>query len=242
MQDITNIVYSSPTNNYTDDTKFSTGTGVFRTTKDGQLWVLTCAHVVHNSKVIDFDEDGVGAIRFNDAFIHKIINVNGDESKEYNFRASVVRYSSHHDGIDFALLRVIGNEFTPQANIVLPRGNHIAQPGTHVIHCGNFTGARGHTSLSVGIVSQLGRIFNDGSVFDQTTASIFPGSSGGAICDASNKEYLGMVVRRHGETLGFYRPIREMREWANAHGVGFILDDSQEIPTAAQLSQYTIED
>ncbi|HAT67623.1 MAG TPA: hypothetical protein DCS66_24005, partial [Flavobacteriaceae bacterium] len=56
---------------------------------------------------------------------------------------------------------------------------------TELYHVGSLLGQTGSNSMTRGIVSQVGRVLNlgsgDGTVFDQTTVTAFPGSSGGGV-------------------------------------------------------------
>ena len=77
--------------------------------------------------------------------------------------------------------------------------------------------------MTRGIVSQVGRVLSlgtgDGTVFDQTTVTAFPGSSGGGVFLSERSgdkagQYMGMLVRGAGETFNLIVPVRRMRSWA----------------------------
>ena len=70
-------------------------------------------------------------------------------------------------------------------------------------------------------MSQVGRVLDLGSgggtVFDQTTVTAFPGSSGGGVFLTDGK-YVGMLVRGAGETFNLIVPVRRMP----LHARGFL--------------------
>lgn len=90
---------------------------------------------------------------------------------------------------------------------------------------GSFLGQDGSNSFSEGLISQIGRTLYD-HVFDQSSATAFPGSSGGGIFNAETGEYIGTLVRGKGETLTYYVPIRRIKEWAKRHNIEFLFDES----------------
>lgn len=235
IQDITMLVYGAP---HHDPEDCKTGSGTFRTTKDGQLWILTCAHVMDKAKYLVLNPDGTATIKFNPAYISKIITKNGQAHSEHEFRAEVIRYSLN---IDFVLLKPIDSDYIPPASLLLPDA-HLPAVGTPVVHCGNFFGGMFHSSVTFGVISFQGRPLDHGGIIDQTSAPVFPGSSGSAVCNVIDNTYLGMVLRRNESTCGLYMPIRAMREWAVAHGIGFIFDDSLPIPTYDEMMAQSILD
>ena len=109
----------------------------------------------------------------------------------------------------------------------------------------------GSNSMTRGIMSKVGRVLDLGSsggaVFDQTTVTAFPGSSGGGVylsdrSDDHSGEYVGMLVRGAGEGFNFIVPVRRMNEWANKVKVGWALDDSIAAPSIEELLDQPIED
>lgn len=97
-----------------------------------------------------------------------------------------------------------------------------AQQGDFVFTVGNFLGDDFPSSVSIGIISQVG-IFKGRArwpVLDQTTAPVYPGSSGGPIFNAQGL-VLGIVVARVDATLGFFVPVRAIDEWATEQGYGW---------------------
>ena len=84
-------------------------------------------------------------------------------------------------------------------------------------------------------------------MFDQTTVTAFPGSSGGGVYlsdkngDNSGK-YVGMLVRGAGEGFNFIVPVRRMQDWAKKVNIEWALDTDAETPTLEELVTQPIED
>jgi len=112
-------------------------------------------------------------------------------------------------------------------------------------------GQVGSNSMTRGIMSKVGRVLDigngEGTVFDQTTVTAFPGSSGGGVYLSDKNEdnsgkYVGMLVRGAGEGFNFVVPVRRMRDWAKEVNAEWALDPDAETPTLAELSKQPIED
>ena len=99
--------------------------------------------------------------------------------------------------------------------------------------------------MTNGILSQVGRVLNigsgDGTVFDQTTVTAFPGSSGGGVFMKDGK-YVGMLVRGSGETFNFIVPVRRMTKWAKKRKIEWAIDSSKPLPTIEEISKFKPED
>jgi len=86
----------------------------------------------------------------------------------------------------------------------------------------------------------------DGVIFDQTTVTAFPGSSGGGVFlterggDDAGK-YVGMLVRGAGETFNFIVPVRRMRKWAKKQNVLWALDEKESTPSYEDILKLPIE-
>jgi hypothetical protein len=218
------------------------GSGVFKTTKDGQVWVWTCGHLIEHVRTIRKGDDEKPLVEFNDVKIIKVLQEDGRKVGEMNFDAEVIRYSDKEHGDDLALLRLRSKTYKPNASADFYLDKKIPAIGTKLMHCGSLLGQFGSTSVTNGIVSQTGRVLFNNVIFDQTNATCFPGSSGGIICREEDGKYVGMLVRGAGETFGLYVPVRRMQAWAKKVGVEFALDDSLPVPTDEELKKKAVDD
>lgn len=219
----------------------SEGSGVLKVTKDGQVWIWTCGHVVQQLRTERKNSDGKTVVDFNDAKVIKVLVEDGRKVGELSFDAEVIRYSDANHGDDLALLRMRSKQYKPSASVVFYDDEKIPAIGTKLLHCGSLLGQMGSNSLTSGILSQHGRVFNN-VVFDQTTCAAFPGSSGGVVSLEKDGRYIGMVVRGSGETFNLIVPVRRIKKWAYKTDVAFALDDSIEIPTDEALKKKPIDD
>lgn len=136
----------------------------------------------------------------------------GKSVGETVFKAKVLKAVP---GLDIALLSV---EAPPDAftGTEFASGDP-APPGTLVFIVGNFLGDEYPCSVSTGIVSQTGRSPIPWWILDQTTAAVYPGTSGGPIFNYAG-EVLGIVVARVDASLGLFVPVRAIEEWAKLAG------------------------
>jgi len=130
-------------------------------------------------------------------------------------------------------------------------GPSIVPIGTKLFHVGSLLGQDGSNSMTSGIMSQVGRVIDlgkaDGTVFDQTTVTAFPGSSGGGVFVAGEEkemvkhrgQYCGMLVRGAGETFNLIVPVRRMITWAKDNNCSWALDESAKTPTMSELNSHT---
>ena len=102
-------------------------------------------------------------------------------------------------------------------------------------------GQLGSNSMTAGIVSQHGRVLSGlNGVFDQTTVTAFPGSSGGGVY-LEDGRYIGMLVRGAGEGFNLIVPVRRMRTWAKEANVEWAMDPTAKMPTPEELSKLPVE-
>jgi hypothetical protein len=119
--------------------------------------------------------------------------------------------------------------------------------GTNILHVGSLLGQQGSNSMTTGIVSQIGRVLTFGAhtvIFDQTTATAFPGSSGGGVFMGEGEhtgEYVGMLVRGAGETFNLIVPVRRMKEFAKENDLMWALDPALEAPCLKEVDERPIE-
>ena len=217
-------------------------------------FVWTAAHVVDNLRSVrNIIENGQPkkVIEFKDAQIVQELVENGRKVGEIKMDARVIRYSDSEDGQDLALLMIRKRNFVAASAQFYLEDDQIIPIGTELFHVGSLLGQVGSNSMTRGIMSKVGRVLDLGSsggaVFDPTTVTAFPGSSGGGVYlsdqngDNSGK-YIGMLVRGAGEGFNFIVPVRRMNEWANKVKVPWALDPAVAIPSVKELLDQPIED
>ena len=125
----------------------------------------------------------------------------------------------------------------------------IPELGTDLLHVGSLLGQFGANSMTSGIMSQHGRILKDLNkhIFDQTTCTAFPGSSGGGVFlkrgggGDTRPRYVGMLVRGAGEGFNLIVPVRRMVDYCERHKMMWALDAKVKMPTEAELKKMPIE-
>jgi hypothetical protein len=226
------------------------GSGVIKTVtmkrngKDVKVnFVWTAAHVVDTLRSVERVIDPKSGtervvVKFDDADIIKELVEGGRKVGELKMQAEVVRYNEKED---LALLRIRKTNFV-SASVVFYQDKKIPCIGTDVFHVGSLLGQMGSNSMTSGIISQVGRVLDDGKVeYDQTTATSFPGSSGGGVY-TKDGAYVGMIVRGAGEGFNLTVPVRRMVRWAKKAGILWALDDNVPPPTEEELEDLPIED
>lgn len=217
------------------------GSGVVinRTLKDGkQVTVcLTAAHVV-SSLEKTYNKD----VTFEDALLVKQIVDNGRKVGELTLNASIRKYSDPDKEHDLALLLVRKSDyFTKSTNFYLDE--NIPEIGSELFHVGNMLGTElGLNSVTKGIISQNGRVLND-KVFDQFSGGSTSGSSGGGLFIAETGAYCGQLQRGavNVSVMGYYAPIRRIKEWAKQEKVYWVLDPtSPDLPTLEEFENVPI--
>jgi S1-C subfamily serine protease len=213
--------------------------------RDKHSFVWTAAHVVaglrNERKVVD-PATGVTrtVVEFEDAKVVKVLVEDGRTVGRYELDAEVIKYSNADHGEDLALLRVRAkNQFAEGAKFY--KADKPPQLGTKLYHVGSLLGEIGSNSLTDGIVSQRGRLINK-TIYDQTNATSFPGSSGGGLYEVSTGLYVGMLVRGAGEGFSLYVPVRRMRSWARRVKVDWAMDETVKMPGSEPWKNLPIED
>ena len=224
----------------------SEGSGVLITRKiDGRVvtFVWTCGHVVDNlRRVRDVIEDGKSKkiVEFDGVRIVKELVEDGRRVGEINMDARVIKYSDADDGEDLALLMVGARDYgKASAKFLINQKNDIVPIGTNLYHVGSLLGQFGSNSMTSGIVSQVGRVRNK-VIYDQTTVTAFPGSSGGGVY-LRDGTYVGMIVRGAGEGFNLMVPIRRMVKWATKHDILWAIDPSKKVPSVEDINKLPIE-
>ena len=231
------------------------GSGTLFTRKlpDGNTatFVWTAGHVVDSLRktrsVIDPNSGTPRLIvEFEDAEIVREFNENGRRIGETKFDARVIRYSDADNGEDLALLMVRKTNYSPAETTAKFYLDATIPPiGTELYHVGSLLGQVGSNSLTTGVVSQHGRVLNlgaNGVVFDQTTVTAFPGSSGGGVYLKSDGQYVGMLVRGAGEQFNFIVPVRRLVTWAKSAKVEWAVNPTVALPSAEELNKLKVED
>ena len=211
--------------------------------RDGKTinFVWTAAHVVEGLRtmrsVIDPKTGSTKTIvEFHDAKIMKSLSEEGRSVGKLEMFAEVVRYSADED---LALLRVRKENFVT-ASVDFYLEDKIPPLGTKLFHVGSLLGQMGSNSLTEGIMSQQGRLI-DKRVFDQTTVTAFPGSSGGGVYLGDGR-MVGMVTRGAGETFNLIVPVRRMTKWAKDAGILWAVDPKIALPSEDELRKIPVED
>ena len=146
--------------------------------------------------------------------------------------AEVLKYSDATVGHDLALLRIRKLNFVTDS-VTFYLDKKILPLGTDLFHVGSLLGQMGANSMTDGIYSQHGRVLKqlNKRIFDQTTCTAFPGSSGGGVYLKSDARYVGMLVRGAGETFNLIVPVRRMRKYAEEEGVLWAIDTDAKVPS-----------
>jgi S1-C subfamily serine protease len=227
------------------------GSGVLFTRKVGDetvTYVWTAAHVVESQrKTRNVIVNGVQrtVVEFDDVQIVQEFKQDGRRIGEIKMEARVVRYSDADQGEDLALLEVRKRNFVSAEKTVKFYNGAIPRIGTELYHVGSLKGQFGANSLTSGIVSQIGRVLElgaNGTVFDQTTVTAFPGSSGGGVFLKADGQYVGMLVRGGGEQFNFIVPVRRLRAWAESAKITWAVDHDVAMPSKAEVDKQPIED
>jgi S1-C subfamily serine protease len=232
----------------------SQGSGTLITRKRGEenlTFVWTAAHVIDGlRKTREIIDPKTGTrrtlVEFEDAKVVQEFRQNGRRIGETVMDAKVIRYSDAEQGEDLALLLIRKVNFdVPGNSAVFVIDKTPPDLGTELYHVGSLLGQFGANSLTTGVISQVGRVLElgaNGIVFDQTTATAFPGSSGGGMHLKADGRYIGMLVRGAGEGFNFIVPVRRLRGWAKVAGIEFAVNSAVPVPDDATLAKLPIED
>lgn len=228
------------------------GSGVIFTRKivsdDGEKnvnFVWTAAHVLEGIRsirsILDIEGKTLKKPVFKDVKIVKKLIENGITVGELSMDAVVVKYSDATDGEDLALLMIKKFDFVDVSAKFKKDENNSGLPlGTQLYHVGSLLGESGANSMTTGIMSQVGRMLALNSstkvLFDQTTVTAFPGSSGGGVF-LTTGEYIGMLVRGAGETFNLIVPMRRIQKWAKSESIEWALDPTAKAPTLEEINK-----
>ena len=208
-------------------------------------FILTAGHVVDDLRkvreIVDTDGTSKKIVEFNDASIIKEFRQDGRRVGETKLDAKVLKFSDSNDGEDLALLIILMHEFINEG-IEFYLDDDIPSVGTEFFHCGSLLGQMGANSLTTGIMSQIGRVYK-GNIYDQTTVTAFPGSSGGGVFIKTNDKakYVGMIVRGSGETFNLMTPVRRIVKWTKNNNIEWVVNPKIPTPTLDQILKMPIE-
>lgn len=215
-------------------------------------FIWTAGHVVAGLRsvrtVIDAKGTPKQVVEFQDAAFVKETTKNGRRVGESKMDVKVIKYSDADNGEDLALLQMIATDYFPDnKNTVFylkptPQ-DEIVPVGTTLYHVGCLLGQMGANSFTTGVMSQTGRV-RDKKVYDQTSVTAFPGSSGGGVwmMDAGKPVYVGMLVRGAGETFNLIVPVRRIHEFASKYKLEWALDEKKPLPPQADIDKIVIEE
>ena len=212
-------------------------------------FVWTAAHVLENIRsvrtVLGSDGHLKKMIEFQDVEIVKKLVENGRTVGQLVIDAKVIKYSDAKDGEDLALLMIRKFGFVDvSAKFYEDKDGKGVTLGTQLYHVGSLLGSEGSNSMTAGIMSQIGRTvaLNGGAkvLFDQTTVTAFPGSSGGGVF-LTDGQYIGMLVRGAGETFNLIVPMRRISKWAKEENIVWALDQKVPAPTLEQIEKLEVE-
>lgn len=236
--------------------KNGAGSGVIftREIKDGERakkvnFVWTAAHVLEGLRSIRTFVDSDGHVKktveFQDAEIKKKIIEGGRTMGQLVLDAKVVKYSDAKTGEDLALLMIRKADFVQDSlKFYVDEEGKGLPLGAQLFHVGSLLGEDGSNSMTTGIMSQVGRTVSLSGgpkvLFDQTTVTAFPGSSGGGVFTTDGR-YVGMLVRGAGETFNLIVPVRRMRKWAEKENLLWAMDPSAKAPSLDEVDKITVE-
>lgn len=229
----------------------SEGSGVVKTrnmkidNKEVKInFVWTAAHVVDGlRRVEEVIDPRTGTkrqvVQFKDAEVVKELVENGRRVGELKMDAEVIKFNREQD---LAVLKIRKRDFI-RASVIFYLEGKTVPLGTDVYHVGSLLGQMGSNSMTSGIISQIGRVI-DKREFDQSTATAFPGSSGGGLFLKTDNvgAYIGMITRGAGEGFNLFVPIRRIQAWAVKNKIEWALDDNVPMPTEEQLQKLPVED
>ena len=226
------------------------GSGVVFTRKDskGNLvnFVWTAGHVIDNlrkERKVVIGGTPKTVVEFKDPMVVKEIRQNGRTVGRLQMDAEVLKYSDADDGHDLALLRIRKFNFVKDTVTFHLEKEKIPALGKDLLHVGSLLGQMGANSMTDGIYSQHGRLIKNLNkhVFDQTTCTAFPGSSGGGVYLKDNAHYIGMLVRGAVEGFNLIVPVRRMINYCEEHKIMWALNPDVKMPSEEELKKMPIE-
>jgi hypothetical protein len=230
------------------------GSGVAFTRKDANgedvTFVWTAGHVVQHRESIPFlffgspGSSNAAAIvpksrmiYYTNVTVMQDVIINGEYAYTTNLSATVIKSSPNETGNDLAILRVNGKFFN-QNTVAFDLSGRIPKLGESLYGVSSPYGEWG--MFDAGVLSFVGRNV-DGTLYDQTTLIIFPGSSGSAVFNSEGK-CMGLILIMRAPGMGYMAPIRRIQKWAKDEGVEWALDPKIPMPSADELKSLPRED
>jgi len=232
------------------------GSGTLVTRKIGNdniSFIWTAGHVVaglRGVRTVIIAGNTKTIIEYKDAEVVQEMQEDGRRVGEVKYDAKIVKVTDASYGEDLALLMVRKYNAYPQTACVKFKldKQYIPPIGVSVVHVGSLLGQFGANSFTNGLVSQTGRLLPgkgaEAKVFDQTTVTAFPGSSGGGVFRAETGEYIGMLTQGVQQLQGFnfIVPIRRIHKWAWDSKIEWALDPSISGPPIKDIESMPVED
>jgi hypothetical protein len=232
------------------------GSGTLVTRKIGNdniSFIWTAGHVVaglRGVRTVIIAGNTKTIIEYKDAEVVQEMQEDGRRVGEVKYDAKIVKVTDASYGEDLALLMVRKYNAYPQTACVKFKldKQYIPPIGVSVVHVGSLLGQFGANSFTNGLVSQTGRLLPgegaEAKVFDQTTVTAFPGSSGGGVFLAETGEYIGMLTQGVQQLQGFnfIVPIRRIHKWAWDSKIEWALDPSISGPPIKDIESMPVED
>lgn len=212
-------------------------------------FIWTAHHVVDGLRSVDrVLIDGVDkkVVKYRDAQIVTEIQVDGRTVGDTRLNCKVLVCSPKYD-LALLQLRAPATVLGDADGVEFCLAGDLLPAGTELYHCGSPSGqALGHNSLTDGIVSANGRMFDYTGVdlpYTQTSCSALPGSSGGIVAVKETGKYAGMLTLgiRNTDTFNYIVPVRRIVQWARDEGIEYIVNPSVEPLTASELSDIQVE-
>lgn len=225
-------------------TPHGSGSGVIRVRDLGQdkiSFVFTAAHVVDGLRKVKNVIDGKTGtqrliVEFDDALVVRTLIEDGRTIGKTEVFAKVIKFNQEED---ISILQVRQKNFSTKG-VQFYLENVPPKLATPVVHVGSLLGELGSNSVTLGIISQHGRLIEN-KIFDQTTATAFPGSSGGGVFLYDGR-LVGQVLRGAGEQFVLMGPARRTVQWAKDAGVEWAVDDRVPMPSEKELKSIVVED
>jgi hypothetical protein len=221
--------------------------------EDTVSFVLTAAHVVdglRTTRSVIVNGQTRILVEYKDAEVVQELQQDGRRIGEVKYEAKVIKVSDADYGEDLSLLMVRRKNAYPLSITTKFKTdkNYIPAIGTKLVHVGSLLGQFGANSFTNGLVSQTGRTLTmkgaNVKVFDQTTVTAFPGSSGGGVFLEDTGDYVGMLTQGVPQAQGFnfIVPVRRIHEWATTANIEWAVDPGAKVPTLKEINSITVED
>lgn len=224
------------------------GSGSFRVTKDGQVWIWTCSHIIRSARYEEDDDDGKKVVKFETVKVLKhVVDENGEHVKDIKLTADIIRYSDPDGGHDLALLRVREKEFKPAASIKFWAEKRAPPVGSRLL-LGGTPHAVGPTMISSGTILQNSYHFDDRpkqfDLFTHTNCPIIPGCSGGPLVLEADGRFVGLFTLYNTRAPWFtwYVPVQRIYAWAQEQDILFATNDTIPVPSDEKLFSRPIDD